>query len=147
MIETKTSAQVNEFAIVENIFGSHLKAVAKAEDKKHFAIMEGNEILTPFELESHGIAFNGVVLLKAGDKMGMLAFDLGNIYIAPEYDYINEAAVGDDFVFEKDGKKGRVTLRDSSSLMMNLSSCLRTRRMNGKISVSSSPTTLINLIS
>ena len=95
MIETKTSAQVNEFAIVENIFGSHLKAVAKAEDKKHFAIMEGNEILTPFELESHGIAFNGVVLLKAGDKMGMLAFDLGNIYIAPEYDYINEAAVGD----------------------------------------------------
>ena len=56
MIETKTSAQVNEFAIVENIFGSHLKAVAKAEDKKHFAIMEGNEILTPFELESHGIA-------------------------------------------------------------------------------------------
>lgn len=111
MIETKTSAQVNEFAIVENIFGSHLKAVAKAEDKKHFAIMEGNEILTPFELESHGIAFNGVVLLKAGDKMGMLAFNLGNIYIAPEYDYINEAAVGDDFVFEKDGKKGRVTLQ------------------------------------
>lgn len=111
MIETKTPAPVNEFAIVENIFGSHIKAVAKAEDKKHFAIMEGNDILTPFELESHGIAFNGVVLLKAGDKMGMLAFDLGNIYIAPEYDYINEAAVGDDFVFEKDGKKGRVTLQ------------------------------------
>lgn len=147
MIETKTSAQVNEFAIVENIFCSHLKAVAKAEDKKHFAIMEGNEILTPFELESHGIAFNGVVLLKAGDKMGMLAFDLGNIYIAPEYDYINEAAVGDDFVFEKTERRVGSHSRDSSSLMMNLSSCLRTRRMNGKISVSSSPTTLINLIS
>ena len=60
MIETKTSAQVNEFAIVENIFGSHLKAVAKAEDKKHFAIMEGNEILTPFELESHSLQWSSL---------------------------------------------------------------------------------------
>lgn len=101
----------NDYIVVGTIFGSNLKTVVRPEDKKHFAILDGDELVTPFELEYHSTAFNGVVIVGTGDKKGILAFDLGNIYIAPEYDDINEASVGDTFIFEKDHRKGRVTLQ------------------------------------
>lgn len=107
----KKVSNVNDYSVVGTILGSHLKKAVKPNDKKHFAIMEGDQILTPFELEWHTDAFNGVVIVGAGDKKGILAFDLGNIYIAPEYDDINEASVDDVFIFEKDGRQGRVTLQ------------------------------------
>jgi hypothetical protein len=51
-----------------------------------------------------------VIPLAANGKKGLLAEELGLIYIKPEYDEVYDEGVGSDFIFVKDGVKGRVTL-------------------------------------
>jgi hypothetical protein len=72
--------------------------------------MIDGEVITPYEIEKYYMQCNGVLPLEANGKAGMLAYDLGLIYIKPEYDELYDDGFGSDFTFVKDGKKGRVTL-------------------------------------
>ncbi len=50
------------------------------------------------------------MMVETGGKMGLLAIDLGNIYIRPEYDMIYDEGVGEYFIFVKDGVEGKVII-------------------------------------
>ena len=99
-----------EYHLILPIFMTPFYAVWKKEDKQHFALMVGGEVFTPYEIQEHYMPCDGVLPLEADGKQGMLAYELGLIYIKPEYDEIYDEGVGSDFVFVKDGVKGRVTL-------------------------------------
>lgn len=74
-------------------------------DLKHFALMIDGEVITPYEIEKYYMQCNGVLPLEANGKAGMLAYDLGLIYIKSEYDELYDDGFGSDFTFVKDGKK------------------------------------------
>ena len=61
-------------------------AVWKNDDLKHFALMVAGEVITPYEIEKYYMPCDGVLSLEADGKMCMLAYELGLIYINPEYD-------------------------------------------------------------
>lgn len=99
-----------EYHYIEPICFLPIYAVWKKNDLKHFALMIDGEVITPYEIEKYYMQCNGVLPLEANGKAGMLAYDLGLIYIKPEYDELYDDGFGSDFTFVKDGKKGRVTL-------------------------------------
>ncbi|MBO7497739.1 MAG: hypothetical protein J6T64_00925 [Bacteroidaceae bacterium] len=89
---------------------SDIYATWKSEDDKHFAFMAEGKVFTPYELESISWISNGVGVVYANGKKGLVAVDLGLIYISPEYDDISGDGPGEFITFVKDGKEGRVTL-------------------------------------
>ena len=99
-----------EYHYIEPILFSNLYAVWKKEDLKHFALMVCGVVITPYEIDDYGMPCDGVIPLAANGKKGLLAEELGLIYIKPEYDEVYDEGVGSDFIFVKDGVKGRVTL-------------------------------------
>lgn len=99
-----------EYHYIEPILFSNLYAVWKKEDLKHFALMVCGVVITPYEIDDYGRPCDGVIPLAANGKKGLLAEELGLIYIKPEYDEVYDEGVGSDFIFVKDGVKGRVTL-------------------------------------
>ena len=99
-----------EYHFVARIPFTVIYAVWKKEDLKHFALMVCQKVITPYEIEAYGEVCDGTVRLVSEGKTGMLAYEIGLIYIKPEYDEIYDNGVGNDFVFVKDGKSGRVTL-------------------------------------
>ena len=99
-----------EYLCITRIWGTLVDAVWKPEDRKYFALMVMGKVFTPYEIEDFGMTTDGAVPLYADGKMGLLSLDCGLIYIKPEYDEIYDEGVGSDFIFVKDGKKGRVTL-------------------------------------
>lgn len=98
-----------DFKHMESIPFTPAYAVWK-EGSEKFALMMGQELVTPFEIEHFCGASDGVILLKTDGKMGMLAYDPNFVYIAPEYDSIDYDGCGSYFTFVKDGIEGRVTL-------------------------------------
>ena len=84
-------------------------AVWKPEDTKHLALMLEEQIITPFEIEAYGDVSDGAIRLGANGKIGMLHYGNGITYVKPEYDDIHDEGVGEDFIFTKDGKEGRLT--------------------------------------
>ena len=107
---TGTPVTEFEYCLVAPIFMTPFHAVWKAEYGRYFALMVADKVITPYEIEEFDIPCDGVLPLYADGKKGMLAYDLGLIYIKPEYDDIHGGGIGEDFIFVKDGKKGRVTL-------------------------------------
>ena len=99
-----------EYHYVERIPLTAIYAVWKSDDLKHFALMAGGEVFTPYEMDAYGDVCDGAIRLAADGKIGMLAYELGLTYIKPEYDDIYDEGLGEYFVFVKDGKEGRVTL-------------------------------------
>lgn len=99
-----------EYHYIEPILFSNLYVVWKKEDLKHFALMVCGVVITPYEIDDYWIPCDGVIPLAANGKKGLLAEELGLIYIKPEYDEVYDEGVGSDFIFVKDGVKGRVTL-------------------------------------
>ena len=99
-----------EYHYAERIPFTAIYAVWKSDDLKHFALMAGGKVFTPYEIEAYGDVCDGAIRLAAGGKIGLLAYELGLTYIRPEYDDIYDEGIGEYFVFVKDGKEGRVTL-------------------------------------
>lgn len=99
-----------EFAFIERNFFSPVYFVWKAEDKKHFALMAGSTVITPYELDGFYEPSDGCMIVRSGDKYGVLAIDQGLVYISPEYDDVLDQGFGENFIFVKDGVEGYVTL-------------------------------------
>lgn len=99
-----------EFAFIERNFFSPVYFVWKPEDKKHFALMAGGTVITPYELDGYCEPCDGCMIVSSGDKYGVLAIDQGLVYVAPEYDAVYDQGFGDDFLFVKNGVEGYVTL-------------------------------------
>ena len=89
---------------------SNIYIVTKPDNPSRFALLENGQLLTPFELETFGEICDGALPLLADGKQGMLAIELGNIYVRPEYDDIYDEGMGEEFIFVKDGIEGKVTL-------------------------------------
>ena len=99
-----------DYHYIRRIEYTNLYLVTKEEDPDHFALMYDFQVRTPFELEKHHEICDGAMMVEAGGKMGLMAIDLGNIYIRPEYDMIYDEGVGEYFIFVKDGVEGKVTM-------------------------------------
>lgn len=100
-----------EYQYIEPIIFTHLYAVWKKEDEKHFALMCDGKVITPYEIEDYGMPCDGAVLLCANGKKGLILFEQYEpMYIKPEYDDIYDDGCGSEFTFIKDGAPGRVTL-------------------------------------
>ena len=100
-----------EFKYIEPIIYTHIYAVCKEEDTKHFALMNDGKVITPYELEDYEAPCDGAIILNANGKKGMLLFEQYEpTYIKPEYDEIYDDGCGSQFTFIKDGVQGRVTL-------------------------------------
>lgn len=100
------------YQYIEPIPYSMFYAVWQADDMKHFALMVGGEVITPYEIENYGCPCNDAIPLYADGKSGLLAYGCGIVYVKPEYDEVYDEGFDSDFIFVKDGKKGRITLED-----------------------------------
>ena len=97
---------------IEPIPYSMFYAVWQADDMKHFALMVGGEVITPYEIENYGCPCNDAIPLYADGKSGLLAYGCGIVYVKPEYDEVYDEGFDSDFIFVKDSKKGGITLED-----------------------------------
>lgn len=99
-----------EFHYVEPIPYTLFNIAFKSEDLHHFAIIVLNKVFTPYELVNYYIPCDEHIILKGdNDKYGIIG-ERSLVYISPEYDDIIDDGMGNDFIFIKDGVKGRVTM-------------------------------------
>ena len=98
-----------EYQHVEPIPFTLFDIAVKADDLQHFAIMVKGKVFTPFEMVDYDMPCDDHVILKGdNNKCGIIGMS-SLIYIAPIYDEVISNGIGTDFIFIKDGVKGRVT--------------------------------------
>jgi hypothetical protein len=100
-----------EFHYISHIMHTYSSyVVSKEEYPEHCAIMVYNKVVTPYEIDKIYEPCDGAIVVEKDGKCGLLSFEMGNVYIKPEYDGLYDNGYGSDWIFTKNGVEGRVTL-------------------------------------
>ena len=102
-----TDFEFHHISHIMHTYSSYV--VSKEEDTDHCAIMVYNKVVTPYEIDQIYEPCDGAIAVEKDGKFGLLSYEMGMVYIKPEYDDVYDEGYGSDWIFIKDGVEGRVT--------------------------------------